>query len=225
MAAMFVALSYPLSERTPFYSGLEKPHLSHLYDLAAGDTCNSLYFRTSNHAGTHVDAPAHFNLRGRGTVEYDVNELVFARPAIVDVQLERGELIRASHLAALASMRQDCDVLLLRTGFGAYRGDEHTYVEDSPGFSAEAARYILDVLPQLRALAMDFISAASMKHMEEGCDAHRVFLGCAGYSDRTVLLVEDASLPTDLTTPKRIIIVPWRFEGLDSAPCTVLAEY
>jgi len=51
------------------------------------------------------------------------------------------------------------------------------------------------------------------------------FLGCPGYGDRAVLLVEDAMLPADLTPPSRIIIVPWRIEGLDSAPCTVLAEY
>ena len=66
---------------------------------------------------------------------------------------------------------------------------------------------------------MDFISAAAVAHMEEGCEAHRVFLGCAGYGDRTVLLIEDARLPMDLPVPSRVILAPWLFEGLDSAPC------
>lgn len=225
-SAMLVALSYPLSEKTPFYSGLERPSLHRLYDLSAGDTCNSFYFRTSNHAGTHVDGPLHFNVRGRSVMEYDANELVFTRPGIADVRLEKSELISPARLApAIEQISRDCDILLLRSGFGAYRDEEHTYVEDAPGFSADAARYILAMLPELRALAMDFISAAAMKHMLEGCEAHRVFLGCPGYSDRTVLLVEDAFLPPDLTPPSRIMIVPWRFEGLDSAPCTLLAEY
>lgn len=225
MAAMLVALSYPLSERTPFYGSLEKPRLEQLYDLAGGDTCNSFYLKTSNHAGTHVDGPLHFNIEGRGIAEYDINELVFTRPDIVDVRLKKGELIQPEHLEGLKSVRPGCDILLLRSGFGSYRQQESIYVEDAPGFSAAAARYIIEWLPELKALAMDFISAASMKHMEEGCDAHRVFLGCRGYSDRTVLLIEDALLPPDLAVPSRVIIVPWRFEGLDSAPCTLLAEY
>lgn len=222
---MLVALSYPLSERTPFYKGLDKPSLERLYDLSVGDTCNSFYLRTSNHAGTHVDGPLHFNALGRSIGDYDVNELVFTRPAIVDVPLAKSELIVPDRLVAVNSVRRDCDILLLRSGFGMYREQEHTYVEDAPGFSAAAARYMLDSLPELKALAMDFVSAAAMKHMQEGCDAHRVFLGCRGYSDRTVLLVEDVLLPSDLTAPSRVIVVPWRFEGLDSAPCTVLAEY
>lgn len=225
MSPMFLALSYPLSQDTPFYSGLDKPKVERLYDLAAGDTCNSFFVRTSNHAGTHVDGPLHFNAKGRSISEYDINELVFTLPAIADIPLGCGELIRAAHLASLDGIRRDCDILLLRSGFGKHRRDEHTYVEDAPGFSGEAARYILDRLPELKALAMDFVSAASMKHMEEGCEAHRVFLGCAGYSNRTVLLIEDAFLPSDLAPPKRVIVVPWRIEGIDSAPCSVLAEY
>jgi hypothetical protein len=61
--------------------------------------------------------------------------------------------------------------------------------------------------------------------MDEGVEAHRVLLGCEGFSDRTVLLVEDARLPRELKPPSRVIVAPWMIEGLDSAPCTVLAEY
>src|SRR3974390_2868018 len=144
---MFVALSYPLSERTPFYRGLDKPSLQQLYKLSAGDPCDSFYFRASNHIGTHVDGPAHFNIQGRRITDYDANELTFTRPAIADMPLEKAELIQPRHLTVLGRLRRDCDILLLRSGFGAYRGDESTYVDDAPGFSAEAARYILGVLP------------------------------------------------------------------------------
>ena len=208
MAAMRLVLSYPLSERTPFYRGLDKPSLHRLYDLSADDTCNSFYLKTSNHIGTDVDGPLHFNVRGRSITDYDVNELVLTRPAIADVRLEKSELIRPERLEALEDVRRDCDILLLRSGFGAHRHDERTYVDEGPGFSANAARYVLGLLPELTALVTDFMSAAALKHQEEGCDAHRVFLGCPGYGDRAVLLVEDAMLPADLTPPLRIIIVP-----------------
>ena len=92
MAAMRLVLSYPLSERTPFYRGLDKPSLQRLYDLSADDTCNSFYLKTSNHIGSHVDGPLHFNVRGRSITDYDVNELVLTRPAIADVRLEKSDL-------------------------------------------------------------------------------------------------------------------------------------
>jgi kynurenine formamidase len=225
MATMMVSLSYKLSENTPFYEGLAKPSLERLYDLSKGDTCNSFYLRTSNHCGTHVDGPWHFNPAGRKICDYEMNELVFHRPAILDVPVQAGHLIRASDLQGLSEIRGDCDILLLRTGFGAYRGQPKTYVEDAPGFSREAAQAVIDTLGELRALAVDFVSLASLKHEEQGAEAHRVFLGCAGYSDRNVLLIEDTRLPQDLKLPNRIIVAPWFFEGLDSAPCTVIAEY
>ncbi len=222
---MIVSLSHKLSESTPFFEGLEKPALDRLYDLGRGDDCNSFYLRTSNHCGTHVDGPWHFNPSGRKICDYDIAELIFTRPAILDLPVEPAHLIRANDLDGLSRVPKDTNIVLLRTGFGRRRAEERTYVDDGPGFSRDAAERMLDELPQLRALAVDFISLAAFRHQTEGADAHRVFLGCAGYSDRTVLLIEDAKLAPDLTTPARVIVVPWYFEGLDSAPCTLLAEF
>ncbi len=218
-------LAWPLSENTPFYEGLAKPRIEQIYDLGKGHACNSFYFTSSNHAGTHVDGPFHFNPAGRKIADYDMNELVFTRPAILDAPLAPSQLIMPEALAGLDAVRPDCDILLLRSGFGARRGDARVYVNEGPGFSAASARHILERLPSLRALAMDFISAAAVAHMEEGCEAHRVFLGCAGYGDRAVLLIEDARLPVDLPVPSRLILAPWLFAGLDSAPCSLLAEF
>jgi kynurenine formamidase len=222
---MIQSLSYPLSADAPFYEGLDKPAIERLYDLSRGDVCNSFYFRSSNHCGTHVDAPWHFNATGRKICDYDISELVFERLAILDVAAGPAHLIQAADLTGAANLRHDCDLLLVRTGFGQHRADERKYVDESPGFSRNAAEYLMRELPHLRALAVDFISVASSRHADEGCEAHRVFLGCAGYSDRAVLLIEDAKLPPDLRTPSRVIVAPWYFEGLDSAPCNVIAEF
>jgi arylformamidase len=222
---VIVNLSYPLSERTPFYEGLDKPRLERVYDLAKGDACNSFYFRSSNHAGTHVDGPYHFNAAGRRISDYGMEELVFSRPAILALDVPEDRLIRAHHLREAETISPDCDVVLVRTGFSHYREtDPGEYVNRNPGFSRDAAEYLVATLPDLKALIVDSISIASSLHMEAGCDAHRVFLGCTSSGDRTVLLVEDANLPATLPVPQRIWVVPLFFEGLDSAPCTVIAE-
>jgi kynurenine formamidase len=221
---MLISLSYTLSESTPFYKPLRAPRLERLYDLSKGDACNSFYLTTSNHAGTHVDGPNHFNPNGRRITDYELSELVFTRPAWVDIEVEPDTLILPDHLANCGECRSDCDFLFIRSGFGKFRSDAETYIERNPGFSASAADFVMDRFKGLKALAVDFASIAAMAHMEEGCKAHRVFLGCGKYNDRPALLVEDARLPDRMPRLSKIYLIPWMFDGLDSAPCTVFAE-
>lgn len=216
---MFIRLSHNLSEQTPFFSSLPKPQLKQLYDLGRGDDCNSYYFTASNHCGTHVDAPRHFHAQGRAITDYQLAELVFEHPEIVDVPVEDRELIEPRHLEGAPA---SADILLLRTGFGRHRGDERRYVDNGPGFGPEAAEFLMGRVAGLRAVAMDFVSASSLAHEQAGAEAHRVFLGCTGHAP--VLLVEDALLPAHLPALRRVFVIPWMFEGLDSAPCMMFAE-
>lgn len=222
---MLIKLSHDLSELTPFYSMLPKPKLNQIYDLDRGDACNSFYLTTSNHAGTHVDAPRHFNPSGRAITDYRLAELVFDCPSTADVPVQDRQLIEPRDLEpALAGVPSGTNILLLRTGFGRHRLDERRYVDNGPGFGPEAAKHLMDRLPRLRAVAMDFPSVSALAHGQAGAEAHRVFLGCDKYAERPVLLVEDALLPGDLPPLDRVFVIPWLFEGLDSAPCTMFAE-
>jgi arylformamidase len=220
---VLINFSYHLSESTPFYKGLRRPHLEKLYDLAKGDSCNSFYLTTSNHAGTHVDAPNHFNPAGRRIADYELSELVFTKPALIEVQVGEDELIAPEHLSDCSACRPDCDLLFVRSGFGEYRTDADTYIGHNPGFSAAAADFLMSQFCGLKALAVDFASIAASAHMEEGVEAHRVFLGCGRYSDRPVLLIEDSRLPTVLPALEKIYLIPWMVDGLDSAPCALFA--
>jgi len=147
---MLLSFSYPLSEATPFYKTLRGPRIERLYDLSKGDACNSFYLTTSNHAGTHVDAPNHFNPDGRRIAEYELSELVFTRPALLDVQVAADELILPEHLESCAACRGDCDFLFVRTGFGKHRSNAETYIEHNPGFSATAADFLMQRFPDSR---------------------------------------------------------------------------
>jgi arylformamidase len=222
---MLIQLSHHLSEQTPFYSSMPKPKLDQTYDLGKGDACNSFYLTTSNHAGTHVDAPRHFCRDGRSITDYDLSELVYSRSALIDLPLLDNELIEPRHLeAAVETAASDTDIVLLRSGFGRCRGDERRYVDRAPGFGPAAAEFLMERLPGLRALAVDFMSISSPAHEAAGAEAHRVFLGCTRYAARPILLVEDALIPDALPPLLRLFVIPWMFDGLDSAPCTMFAE-
>jgi kynurenine formamidase len=222
---MLIKLSYNLSEHTPFYSTLPKPKLDQIYNLSRGHACNSFYFTTSNHAGTHVDAPRHFNPAGRAITDYALDEFFFQTPAIVDIPLLDEELIQPAHLEpALIHVPAETDVFLMRTGWGRYRDNERRYVDHAPGFGPAAANLLMERFPALRAIAMDIPSVSALSHDAEGAEAHRVFLGCTVYAHRPILLIEDAHLPADLPAVHRVTLMPWLFDGLDSAPCTLFAE-
>jgi kynurenine formamidase len=151
---MLIQLSYSLSEQTPFYPPLSKPHLRQIYDLAKGDVCNSFYFTSSNHGGTHVDTPRHVSGTGRSLTDYHISELVFSRPALLDVPLRDNQLIESSHLTpAVGRADRDAHLILLRSDFGRFRDDEPRYVERSPGFGPDAAVFVMESFPKLRALA------------------------------------------------------------------------
>lgn len=223
---MILNLSYKLGEKTPVIGPLAPPVIERLSAIERGSPCNSFRFCTANHVGTHVDAPFHFNPVGRKISDYAAHELVFDKPDILSIELQPSQLIEPAHLAGLKSVRNGCNLIFIKSGFGRYRlTNPQIYGDENPGFSRAAAEFMLDRLPELKALAVDFISVSACKHLAEGFEAHRVFLGCKGYSNREVLLVEDTYIALDLEVPDRVFIVPWFCEGLDSAPCTVLAEY
>jgi kynurenine formamidase len=220
---MLIQLSYSLSEQTPFYPPLSKPHLRQIYDLAKGDVRNSFYFTSSNHGGTHVHAPRHVSGTGRGLTDYHISELVFS--ALLDVPLRDNQLIESSHLTpAVGRADRDAHLILLRSDFGRFRDDEPRYVERSPGFGPDAAVFVMESFPELRALTVDFISISSLAHEAAGAEAHRIFLGCTVYSTRPILIVEDALVPNALPPLVRGFIIPWMLKGLNGAPCAFFGE-
>lgn len=172
-----------------------------------------------NHVGTHIDGPGHFVADAPPLADRPIETFCFTRPVCIDIPKEGSELITAADLRARANRIGDCDILLLRTGFGRlHDSDPERYVADNPGASADAAQYLQDRFPALRAIALDTISAAAMAHMDEGIKAHEILLGGL----RPIMIIEDANLDFDLSDLRALYALPLFFKGLDSSPCAVL---
>ena len=63
-----IDISVPLSDATPAWPDSPGYSSDRLRSLERGDACNVTVVRMDVHAGTHVDAPAHF-LGGGATVD------------------------------------------------------------------------------------------------------------------------------------------------------------
>ena len=209
-------LSYPLSSSTPVYGKLKKVEITYDKAIARGDSCNIASIALCNHGGTHIDAPKHFDDRGRSLYEYGIEELIFIAPYLLDCPKGQDEMVLPEELTGID---KKCDILLIRTGFHRFR-EQEIYRLHNPGISPQAAEYLCANYPNLRAIGIDSLSISAFQRREEGRLAHQVLLT----RDRPVLLIEDLKLTDDVKGLKRVFAVPLFVEGIDSLACTVIGE-
>jgi len=220
----YVLLSHMINENTPLYGNTPKPRILAHSRISEGDSSNTAILSIHNHTGTHIDAPKHFVDDGKAISKYILDELVFKDPVIVDCPKEDAVLITPEDLQHASHMLQKSDCLLLRTGFEQFRGEEK-YRTHNPGIAPETILWIRREYPDIRCIGIDCISISSFQHRSAGRDAHKAAFVVKDNITCSLLLIEDMKLDVIENGNVRIIIVlPWQIEGIDSAPCTVLAE-
>lgn len=220
MSRKYKLLSYPLNSQTPLYGDTTPLRIKPIKQIAKGDSCNNFELYLSNHCGTHMDAPRHFDDHGRSLFEYAIDELIFQAPCLVDCPKEADELIMPEDLRLI----NKCDLLLIRTGFYRYRGTDK-YRLHNPGVSPDAAKWLRSNYPGIRAIGIDTISFSAFQKREAGREAHKLLLSDKNYPGKPVLLIEDLNLSEELKGIYRIIAIPLFVEGIDSMAATVICEY
>jgi kynurenine formamidase len=219
----YIKLSYDLDENTPAPAGLDRVKIKKISDILKGDISNVYQISLCNHVGTHIDGPNHFNPGKPSIDKYKIGTFIFNYPVILDIPKSDGQIILKEDLATYEELLRIADIVLIRTGFSKIRKKNlYRYEQESPGFSANAAEYIvMGDFPNLRALAIDSLSFASLKNIEEGIEAHRILMN---EDDKDIFLIEDINLDFNLKLIKKVYVIPLFVKGFDSAHCTVFAE-
>jgi kynurenine formamidase len=88
----------------------------------------------------------------------------------------------------------------------------------------EAARWLVDEHPSLRAIAVDAISIGSPAEPEASVETHRILTGVGRRDGRFVLIYEDVHLPEGVERADRVMAWPLFVEGADGSPCTIVAR-
>ena len=220
----YVLLSHTIDENTPLYGNTPAPRILSHSRISDGDSSNTSILSIHNHTGTHIDAPKHFIDDGKAISEYTLDELVFNDSVVVDCPKDDASLITPDDLQHASHMLQKCDCLLLRTGFGRFRGAER-YRTHNPGIAPETILWIRREYTNIRCIGIDSISISSFQHRSAGRDAHRDAFAIETGLGEPLLLIEDINLNTLSDSElKLIIVVPWQVNEIDSAPCTIVAE-
>jgi kynurenine formamidase len=243
----------PQSDRSAFPAG-EIVDLSHAYDGAAifwptaaefrlekvadGMTPAGYYyasnnFFTSEHGGTHIDAPVHFAQGGQSVDEIPLTNLV--GPAIV-VDVSEAAAREADYQIGVADLQRweqqhgtipSNVIVLLRTGFARHWPDATRYLGTAergeaavpklhfPGLHPDAARWILANRP-IRAVGID---TASIDFGQSTLyESHRALY------ERNIPAFENlASLERLPATGAHIVALPMKIKGGSGAPLRVIA--
>jgi arylformamidase len=204
-----ILLSHFVGKSTPQFGGKDEIKSDPTRSMRDGDTCNSLSLSFPNHISTHVDAPFHFAPEFWVLDDFALLEIPTTAPDLVDFDV--AALLPSKKLSGIQA-------LFIRTGFEKFRETDR-YWSENPGLAPALGAKLRAACPQLRFVGMDFISATSYRHREEGRKAHFEFLS------REILFIEDMKLSAWSDAPRSVVVSPLMLEGADGAPSTVFGMY
>ncbi len=153
-------LSQPLNEDVPFWPYYPPFEVKYIKRKAEHGV-NAQYIQTSNHMGTHLDAPRHF-VTGGMTIDQIPMDWLYGDGVIVDLTDEMDDL--AVYTPEMIEERVEVrkgDILILHTGWHRYAqfGDEpneERYIHLHPGAHPDMVEWLLEM--EIKIWGVDCIS-------------------------------------------------------------------
>jgi kynurenine formamidase len=234
-AGALVELTHPYDDKAIFWPTAEAFHLEKVADgvTPAGYYYAANDFRTSEHGGTHIDAPIHF-AQGRQTVDQIPLERLVGGAAIVDVtesaardadyQVTVEDIQRAE---ARDGLIPDGAIVLIRTGFSRRWPDAASYLGTAergqaavaklhfPGLHPAAAAWLI----ANRSIAAIGIDTASIDYGQSTLfESHRTLFA------KDIPAFENlAALEKVPTRGAHVIALPMKIAGGSGAPLRAIA--
>jgi kynurenine formamidase len=234
-AGDLVDLSHPYDEHTVFWPTAEPFRLKKVAD---GVTAGGFYyaandFSTSEHGGTHVDAPVHF-ARGHQSVDQIPLDRLMGDAVVVDITKASDQnadyQVRLDDFLAWEREHgalQDGVIVLLRTGFSqrwpdaarylgtAARGDAAVAQLHFPGLHPDAARWLI-ANRSIKAVGID---TASIDYgQSKTFDTHQILFAANIPAFENVAQLD--RLPT---TGSFVVALPMKIRGGSGGPLRIVA--
>jgi len=211
-----------------------KPRSRMAEDPGAGEGAHGVRWASYNntsileffaHTGTHIDVPFHIDPQGFQVQDFEISDLVFERPLLLEIPKGDMEKITVEELARHEARLAESDLLLVYTGFSKVRKTEpKRYVAEQPSFSVDAADYLVDNF-NLRGFGVDLIGIENIPEAKGSDPQFPVHKTLLLKKRRKVALVEDANLaPLVGKTISRAYVIPLRFFGAEAMPVTAFAD-
>ena len=177
------------------------------------DGWNSKTLHLYSHAGTHMDAPFHFEVNNRTIDEFEVSRFI-CDSLVIPIDAHAGQKIKLEDLGVYADLINKGDGVILKTGWSAYV-NENNYREELPGIHEGLANWFVG--KGINMLAVETPSVADVMDMEEVTKIHEILLG------GDIIIVEGLT-NLDSVSKRRVklIALPLKIKGGDGAPARVI---
>ncbi len=178
------------------------------------DGWNASVWHLYSHAGTHMDAPVHFEVNNQ-TMDDFSPERFFTRCHVIDLAgIPKSAEIFVSDLREVKNKFQKGEGLIFRTGWSKLF-NESAYRNEIPGISRELAEWC--AAKGVNLIGVEPPSVADVNNLEKVTEIHRILL--AG----DVIIVEGLANLDQVTKPVvSLIVLPLKLKQGDGAPCRAI---
>lgn len=179
------------------------------------DGWNASELHIYSHAGTHMDAPFHFEVTDERIDEISVERFV-SKAHVVNVEVQRSQqLITVSDFSSIDSVLLFGESVIVKTGWSKYLGTDR-FRSELPRISKEAAEWL--VQKRVNMLVVEPPSVADVNNLHEVTLIHQILLG------GNVIIVEGISNTEELVNATvQLIALPLKVFRGDGAPARVIA--
>jgi arylformamidase len=205
-------ISVSLNADLPVWPGDPKIVIERHRCISEGNASNDSRIACSVHAGTHVDAPAHFIENGATIEQLSLNVLI-GNATVVEIL--NYNIITPKNLEAL-NLPAETNRLLFKTKNSAlWTNPAHQFYPDFAALSADAAAWL--VKKGIRLVGVDYLSVQLYKDTEPL--THQILL------EAGVIIVEGLNLFNVRQGSYQLICLPLKLAGSEGAPArAVLIE-
>ena len=178
------------------------------------DGWNSKTLHLYSHAGTHMDAPFHFEVNDQTIDEFEVSRFV-CDSWVIPVEAYAKQKITLQDLGGYADLINKGDGVILKTGWSAYV-NESKYREELPGIHHSLADWFAG--KGINMLAVEPPSIADVMDRAEVTKIHEILLG------GDIIIVEGLTNLDAVSKQKvKLIALPLKIKKGDGAPARVIA--
>ncbi|WP_300156510.1 cyclase family protein [Solidesulfovibrio sp.] len=205
----WIDVSVPLRTGMAHWPGDPAARIRRDLDLAKGDPCTVTSLELCAHAGTHMDAPAHYLADGCGM---DAMPLDVAVGVARVIALEDGDSVTPEALREHRIRRGER--LLFKTANSGRCWDRDDFVEDFVAISQAAADFL--AARQVRLVGVDYLSVAGYR--ADGAAVHRALLGAG------IWIIEGLNLSRVPPGRVELVCLPLRLAGAEGAPARAIVR-
>lgn len=179
------------------------------------DGWNASNLHIYSHAGTHMDAPFHFEVTDERIDEIPVERFI-SKAHVVSVKVNQSkQMITVSDFSMIENVIKQGESIIIKTGWSKFSGTDK-FRNDLPRISKDAAEWL--VSRKVNVLAVEPPSVADVNNLPEVTLIHQILLG------GNVIIVEGICNTEELKQETvQLIALPLKIYKGDGAPARVIA--